>query len=177
VSGSEAGPALARAVSIFEDIDARAGARLARRLAQRLGVAEQLPKARRGPYASARAHPLGLTQRELEVLELIAHGLGNKEIARRLHRSPRTIEHQVSAVLDKLNAANRMEVVLRLRSEPWLLSVPAAPAATELRYSIREIWVFTPTRSVRAPGTTVMLQQQVPTMAQVQRTISQCNRT
>src|SRR5262249_23547816 len=66
VRGGDAGPALVRAVAMFEEIEARAGARLARRLAQRLGVAEQLPKARRGPYASARAHPLGLTQRELE---------------------------------------------------------------------------------------------------------------
>ena len=128
VSGAEAGEALARAVAMLEAIEARAGAKLARRLAQRLGVAEQLPRVRRGPYARARAHPLGLTQRELEVLELIAHGLGNKEIARRLHRSPRTVEHQVSAVLGKLNAASRMEVMLRLRSEPWLLSAPAAPA-------------------------------------------------
>jgi DNA-binding CsgD family transcriptional regulator len=128
VSESEAGAALARAVSILEEIEARAGARLVRRLARHLGVADQLPGVRRGPYASARAHPLGLTRREREVLELIARGLANKEIARRLLRSPRTIERQVSAVLDKLNAANRMEVVLRLRSEPWLLAPTAAPA-------------------------------------------------
>ena len=111
---------------MFEAIEARAAATLARRMAQRLGVAGQLPKARRGPYAAARRHPLGLTQRELEVLALIAEGLGNREIARRLVRSPRTVEHHVSAVLGKLNAANRMDVVLRLRSEPWLLS-PAEP--------------------------------------------------
>jgi DNA-binding CsgD family transcriptional regulator/tetratricopeptide (TPR) repeat protein len=126
VSGTEAGPTLARTVAMLEAIEARAAAKLVRRLAQRLGVAAQLPKARRGPYANARAHPLGLTPRELEVLDLIARGLANKEIARRLTRSPRTVEHQVSAVLAKLNAASRMEVVLRLRSEPWLLS-PAAP--------------------------------------------------
>ena len=54
------------------------------------------------------------------MLNLIAQGMGNREIARQLSRSPRTIEHHVSAVLGKLNAANRMEVLLRLRSEPWL---------------------------------------------------------
>jgi DNA-binding CsgD family transcriptional regulator len=127
VRGAEAGAALARAVAIFEGMEARPAAQLARRLARRLGVAGELPKARRGPYAAARRHPLGLTPRELQVLALIAQGMGNKEIARRLVRSPRTVEHQVSAVLGKLNAANRMDVLLRLRSEPWLLAPAEAP--------------------------------------------------
>lgn len=55
------------------------------------------------------------------MLALIAQGISNKEIARRMTRSPRTIEHHVSAVLGKFNAANRMEILLRLRGEPWLL--------------------------------------------------------
>jgi DNA-binding CsgD family transcriptional regulator len=131
VRGEEAGAALARAVSMFEEIEARPAALLVRRLAQHLGVAAQLPKARRGPYATARSHPLGLTQRELQVLSLIAQGLGNREIARRLVRSQRTVEHHVSALLGKLNAANRMDVLLRLRSEPWLLSPAATRPARE----------------------------------------------
>ena len=122
VRGAEAGPALARAVAMLEEIEARPAAQLARRTAQRLGVADQLPRARRGPYAAARRHPLGLTQRELQVLRLLAQGMGNQDIARRLVRSPRTVEHHVSAVLGKLNASSRMDVVLRLHSEPWLLS-------------------------------------------------------
>ena len=120
--GGEAGPALARAVAMLEEIEARPAALLARRTAQRLGVADQLPRARRGPYAAARRHPLGLTQRELQVLRLLAQGMGNQDIARRLVRSPRTVEHHVSAVLGKLNASSRMDVVLRLHSEHWLLS-------------------------------------------------------
>ncbi|MGH6928927.1 MAG: response regulator transcription factor, partial [Dongiaceae bacterium] len=123
----------ARAVSMFEEIEASAAAMLARRMAQRLGVAAQLPKVRRGPYAIARRHPLGLTQRELQVLGLIAQGMGNREIARRLVRSQRTIEHHVSAVLGKLNATNRMDVLLRLRSEPWLLSPSDAQSAAKVR--------------------------------------------
>jgi DNA-binding NarL/FixJ family response regulator len=63
------------------------------------------------------------------VLGLIVQGVGNREIARRLVRSPRTIEHHVSAVLAKLNAANKIEIMLRLRSEPWLLA-PAEPTST-----------------------------------------------
>ncbi len=122
VRGAEAGAALARAVTILEAIEARPAAQLARKHAHSLGVADKLPKLRRGPYAGTRRHPLGLTQHEQNVLGLIAKGLGNREIAKRLSRSPRTIEHHVSAVLGKLNAANRMEVILRLRSEPWLVS-------------------------------------------------------
>jgi len=132
VRGPDAGPALARAVAMFEDLEARPAAALARKLAQRMGVAGELPKARRGPYAAARRHPLGLTQNEQQVLALIAQGLSNKEVARRLSRSPRTIEHQFSAVLGKFNAANRMEVLLRLRGEPWLLSAAAEPHVGEL---------------------------------------------
>jgi DNA-binding CsgD family transcriptional regulator len=122
VRGSDAGTALARAVTMLEAIEARPAAVLARKLAQRLGVAGQMPKTRRGPYTAARHHPLGLTSHEQQVLALIAEGKSNKEVARSLSRSPRTIEHQVSAVLGKFNAANRMEILLRLRGEPWLLS-------------------------------------------------------
>ncbi|HZY67588.1 MAG TPA: AAA family ATPase [Devosia sp.] len=121
--------ALGRGVGLLDEIDARQPAALGRRLAQRRGVADHLPRARRGPYAVARHHPLGLTQSELAVLRLIAEGRSNKEIARQLSRSPRTIEHQVSAVLGKLGSANRMEIMLRLRSEPWLIETPDEAAA------------------------------------------------
>lgn len=126
--GANAGDALARAVQLLDPMQAAAAAARARTLARRLGVLEQLPKARRGPYAAARQHPLGLTQRELQVLRLVAEGLGDAEIARRLSRSPRTIEHHVSAVLEKLNARNRLEVLLRLRGEPWLLAGAETPS-------------------------------------------------
>ncbi len=112
---------------MLEAIEARPAAALARKLAQRNWVSQsQLPKMRRGPYAASRHHPLGLTQHEQQVLALIAEGKSNKEVARSLSRSPRTIEHQVSAVLGKFNAANRMEVLLRLRGEPWLFSAASA---------------------------------------------------
>lgn len=122
VAGPEAGKSLSRAVALLDSIEARQAAGLARKLAQRAGVADEIPKLRRAPLAATRHHPLGLTKSELQVLRLIAEGRSNKDIARQLDRSPRTIEHQVSAVLGKFSAANRMEVMLRLRSEPWLLS-------------------------------------------------------
>lgn len=113
--------AFAGAVVMLETLEAQPAASLARKLAQRHGIAGQLPKMRRGPYTASRQHPLGLTLHEQRVLALIAQGISNKDIARRMTRSPRTIEHHVSAVLGKFNAANRMEILLRLRGEPWLL--------------------------------------------------------
>ena len=62
------------------------------------------------------------------MLGLIAEGRSNKDIARHLDRSPRTVEHQVSAVLGKFSARNRIDVMLRLRTEPWLLSAADLPA-------------------------------------------------
>jgi DNA-binding NarL/FixJ family response regulator len=51
-----------------------------------------------------------LTAREREVLQLIARGYRYKEIAARLHLSPRTIESHVSAVLRKLQLSSRHEL-------------------------------------------------------------------
>lgn len=129
VNDETTGAALARAVGLLQSIGARRAEALARRQAQRLGVTRALPKARRGPYALSRRHPLELTASEQQVLRLIAEGRSNKDIARQLERSPRTIEHQVSSVLSKFNAANRMEVLLRLRSEPWLIEAPGKASA------------------------------------------------
>ena len=51
-----------------------------------------------------------LTMREREVLRLIARGYMYKEIALRLHISPKTVEAHVSAVLRKLQLSNRHEL-------------------------------------------------------------------
>ncbi|MBC7995964.1 MAG: helix-turn-helix transcriptional regulator, partial [Rhizobacter sp.] len=53
----------------------------------------------------------GLTARERAVLELIGQRLSNRDIAERLHRSQRTVEHHVSALLAKLGAASRDDAV------------------------------------------------------------------
>lgn len=61
------------------------------------------------------ADGFGLTKREAEVLELIASGLGNAEIAARLARAEKTIRNQASSVFAKLGVATRAEAIVRAR--------------------------------------------------------------
>ncbi len=55
----------------------------------------------------------GLTPRELEVLALLAEGLGNKAIAQRLGISEHTAKFHVNAILGKLGVASRAEAIVR----------------------------------------------------------------
>ncbi|WP_214110079.1 LuxR C-terminal-related transcriptional regulator [Acrocarpospora catenulata] len=57
----------------------------------------------------------GLTQREHEVLERLADGRSNAEIARDLHLAPKTVRNHVSNVLTKLEAASRVDAALLAR--------------------------------------------------------------
>jgi DNA-binding NarL/FixJ family response regulator len=56
-----------------------------------------------------------LSEREREVLELMARGLSNGEIARRLFVSPKTVRNHASNVFTKLQVSDRSEAVLRAR--------------------------------------------------------------
>jgi LuxR family maltose regulon positive regulatory protein len=66
--------------------------------------------------ANHRDAALLLTYREIEVLELIAEKLTNKEIAARLHISPITVRNHTSNIYDKLQVATRREAVVQARS-------------------------------------------------------------
>jgi DNA-binding NarL/FixJ family response regulator len=54
-----------------------------------------------------------LTQREVQVLELLAEGLPNKAIADRLHISDQTVKFHVASISAKLGAVNRTDAVRR----------------------------------------------------------------
>jgi DNA-binding CsgD family transcriptional regulator len=96
---------LREALRAFRELGAGAtAARVSRELRKR-GVRD----VKTGPRASTRENPAGLTRREVEVLELVAQGLRNAEIAERLVVSPRTVDHHVSAILRKLDVRTRGE--------------------------------------------------------------------
>jgi DNA-binding NarL/FixJ family response regulator len=70
-----------------------------------------------GPFeANTKAQQtLGVSQRELEVLELLAAGRSNKEIANHLNVSPNTVKTHVAKLLEKLEARRRTEAISRAR--------------------------------------------------------------
>jgi DNA-binding CsgD family transcriptional regulator/tetratricopeptide (TPR) repeat protein len=69
----------------------------------------------RGPRATTAAHVAGLTKRVMDVLLLVALGLPNAEIARRLVRSEKTVDHHVSTILGKLAVRSRTEAAAAAR--------------------------------------------------------------
>ena len=64
-----------------------------------------------------------LTDRELEVLNLVARGLNNREIARDLYISENTVKNHVRNILEKLQLHSRMEAVMYAVREK-LLDLP-----------------------------------------------------
>lgn len=109
--------ALHGAHRIFAELGAEPARRQATRRLQDLGL--QAPP--RGPRASTRANPARLTACQLAVLERLAEGQSNAEIAASLHRSPRTVEHHVAAVLAKLAVHSRTEA-MRVAIERGIVS-------------------------------------------------------
>jgi two-component system nitrate/nitrite response regulator NarL len=73
---------------------------------------------------AARAHPSAegldeLTQREVEILELLSTGLSNKEIGDKLFLTEKTIKHYVTNILQKLQVRNRVEAALLAQKSGW----------------------------------------------------------
>lgn len=73
-------------------------------------VSSGLPRVSRDAVETSRQLP-SLTQREREILSLLADGLGNKQIAARLGISPSTVKTHLEVVFDKLAVTSRAEAV------------------------------------------------------------------
>ena len=94
------------ALEVFETLGAMAFASKLRQQLRDQGVTVPPTKTR-----NTRRDAAGLTARQAEVLQLLIEGLTNIDIADRLFLSPRTVEHNVAAVMTKLNASTRHEAV------------------------------------------------------------------
>lgn len=94
------------ALATFERIGSQHEAEKATALLRTLGVTRATPQRSETP----------LTNRELEIAALAAHGLTNREIATRLVISPKTVEHHVGRVLNKLNLRTRVELAAFIAS-------------------------------------------------------------
>ena len=113
-AGRASAAALAREASraggprpILEQLGAGPLAAIVRQRLRGLG-ARGIP---RGPRALTRENLAGLTSREVQVLTLLVHGHTNNELAHRMHVSTKTVEHHVSAILEKLEVHSRTEAV------------------------------------------------------------------
>lgn len=95
------------ALALYERLGARPAAAALRARLHDAGVRGLA----RGPRAATRAQPFGLTRRELQTLELLCEGLRNAEIAARLHRSVRTVDHHLAAVFAKLGVDSRAAAI------------------------------------------------------------------
>jgi DNA-binding CsgD family transcriptional regulator len=103
VVASTNGPTLRAALDQLRALGAKPAAAIVSRRLRELGE-RQVP---RGPRPSTSENPAGLTNRELEVLPLLAEGLRNAEIAQRLVVSQKTVDHHVSAIIRKLGVSTR----------------------------------------------------------------------
>jgi len=76
-------------------------------------VVKEVPVAVEGPFQlnQKKLDEFGLTPRELEILQLIADGLSNREIAEKLFVSENTVKTHSSRLFDKLSARRRTQAV------------------------------------------------------------------
>jgi DNA-binding CsgD family transcriptional regulator len=117
VTGAMAeGADLAMAFSELQRLGAQGVIRGLRRELQRRGVTK-IPRGQRPP---TRAHPAGLTERQTEVLTLIAAGYSNAAIAEELYISEKTAGHHVAAVLSKLNVSSRLQAAAIANARGWI---------------------------------------------------------
>ncbi len=70
------------------------------------------------PVAAA-AKPMVLLEKEIEVLRLVAQGLDNRDIARKLHYSEHTVSNRLRTIFDKLQVTNRTQAAIYALRQGW----------------------------------------------------------
>ena len=101
---------------------AAVGLWLGRKLTRERIVTREVEVVRSGPFVrdQARVEQLGITPRELDILEALAAGLSNKEIAERLFVSENTVKTHAARLFGKLEAKRRTQAV-QLAKEAGLI--------------------------------------------------------
>jgi len=97
--------------AVFACLGIWLGQRLTRRTETVVVREVLIPAPREFVRDQGKVDSLGITPRELEILELIATGLSNKEIAARVFVSENTVKTHSSRVFDKLGARRRTQAV------------------------------------------------------------------
>ena len=96
---------------IFASLGIWLGLKLTKK--QEVLIVKEVPVPATQPFAlnEQRLKDLGITRRELEILELIAQGMSNREIADKLFVSENTVKTHSSRLFDKLGARRRTQAV------------------------------------------------------------------
>jgi DNA-binding CsgD family transcriptional regulator len=88
-----------------------------REIVREVTVPVEVPVPGTGPFVrnEVRLEQLGITPRELEILEAMAAGFSNREIAEQLFLSPNTVKTHAARLFDKLSARRRTQAVQRAK--------------------------------------------------------------
>lgn len=87
----------------------------------------QLSDLAQHPHEDRAAHHTPLSIREMEVLDCVAQGLTNKEIAQRLFITEQTVKNHMTSMLRKLDVPDRMHAVLHAVDAGWVELAPLHP--------------------------------------------------
>jgi DNA-binding NarL/FixJ family response regulator len=100
---------MVRAILAVASREAVLGPEVARRVLDMVSTQAAYPRTKAGAFSE-------LTNREREVLDLMAQGLSNNVIARQLFLAPKTVRNLVSSLVSKLQAADRADAIARARA-------------------------------------------------------------
>jgi DNA-binding NarL/FixJ family response regulator len=98
---------LIAAAQILTKLEATPAVHRLRQLARKL----KIQGVKRGHYGPAASNSFHLTARELAILQFVAKGLSDGEIAEKVARSKRTIQNHVGSLLSKVGVKNRLALV------------------------------------------------------------------